>query len=81
MLVDVGDPFGMNDAKVSVLEEINKVSLHSLLESYKGRAIEAKVHLEVLSKLLMRHLNNGLWMRSLMHFWYFWISLYATIPG
>jgi hypothetical protein len=44
-----GDALGVNGAEVGVLEEGDEVRLDRLLEGADGRALEAKVGLEVLS--------------------------------
>ena len=46
-----GDPLGVDGAQVGVLKQTNKVGLAGLLEGHDGRALEAKVGLEVLGDL------------------------------
>ena len=46
-----GDPLGVDSAQVGVLEETDEVGLAGLLQGHDGRALEAKVGLEVLGNL------------------------------
>ena len=46
-----GDPLGVDGAQVGVLEKSDEVGLAGLLEGHDGRALEAKVGLEVLGDL------------------------------
>ena len=46
-----GNTLGVNGTKVGVFKQANKVSFGSLLQSQDGRALEAKVGLEVLGDL------------------------------
>lgn len=55
-----GDTLGVDGAQVGVLEERDEVSLNRLLESADGRALEAKVALEVLCDLTNETLERKL---------------------
>ena len=50
----------MDGAQVSILKETNKVSFGSLLEGKNGRALEAKIGLEVLRNLTHEALEGEL---------------------
>ena len=50
----------MDGAQVGVLKESNQVSLAGLLQSHDGRALEAKISLEVLSDLTNKTLEGQL---------------------
>ena len=52
-----GDTLGVNGTKVGVFEQANKVSFGSFLQSQDGRALEAKVGLEVLGDLTYKALE------------------------
>ena len=55
-----GYALGVDGTQVGVLEEADKVSLACLLQSHDGRALEAKVGLEVLSDLTNQALEGQL---------------------
>ncbi|KAG0483550.1 hypothetical protein HPP92_011634 [Vanilla planifolia] len=53
-------PLGMNSAKIGVLKETNKIGLTGLLKSSNGRALEAKIRLEILCYLSHEPLKGKL---------------------
>ena len=55
-----GHTLGVDGAKVGVFEEANKVSFGGFLEGEDGRALEAKVSLEVLGNLTDQALEGQL---------------------
>ena len=55
-----GDAFGVNGAKVGVLEQANQVSFSSLLEGKNGGSLEAQVGLEILCNFTDKTLEREL---------------------
>ena len=51
---------GVDGAQVGILEQRDKVSLSSLLESHNGRALEAEIVLEILSDFTNQSLEGEL---------------------
>lgn len=53
-----GDPLGVNGAEIGIFEQSNKVSLARFLQSHNGRALEAKIGLEILGDLTNQSLER-----------------------
>ena len=55
-----GDALGVDRAQIGVFKETYKVSLSGLLESQYGRALKAKIALEILGDLTHQTLERKL---------------------